>query len=121
MDRNQAPTTQLTVTANSLRRGGQTLLIAATVALALAGVGCAPAIYAARVGPASRSLEQARLADAPTLAPYEYYYAEACLHQAREDAGEAHYQDAIEYATAAREHADRALERTRASMRESGR
>jgi hypothetical protein len=96
------------------------------VAVALAGssvlgVGCAPAIYAARVGPASRAVERARLADAPTLAPYEYYYADACLHQARQDAGEAHYQDAIEYADAAREHAELALERTRASLRESGR
>lgn len=86
-----------------------------------ASAGCAPAIYAARVGPASRALERARLADAPNLAPYEYYYAEAFLHKAREDAGEAAYQDAIAYARIARASAEEARERATAVMRESGR
>lgn len=91
------------------------------LAVLTASTGCAPAIYAARVGPASRAVERARQVDAPNLAPYEYYYAEAFLHKAREDAGEAAYQDAIAYARIARESADAAIERASAVMRESGR
>lgn len=84
-------------------------------------VGCAPAIYMANTGPANRGLERARAADAPNLAPYEYYYAEAMLSKAREDAGEAAYQDAIEYARLADEAAEQAVDRARAAMREQGR
>lgn len=97
------------------------LVVAAATLLSVLGSGCAPAIYAAHSGSASRAVERARLAHAADLAPYDYYYADACLHQARVDAGEAHYQDAIEYARAAREHAELALERSRNSMRETGR
>ncbi len=89
--------------------------------LATSTVGCAPAIYAAHSGSASRELERARAADAANLAPYEYFYAEAMLHKAREDAGESAYQDAIEYARLAHESAEQARDRARAAMREQGR
>lgn len=97
------------------------IAVIAVLAALSASTGCAPAIYAARVGPASRALERARQVDAPNLAPYEYFYAEAFLHKAREDAGEAAYQDAIAYARIARESAEDAIERSGAAMRESGR
>lgn len=94
----------------------------AIVAIASAtATGCGPALYAAHSSPASRELERARAAHADSLAPYEYYYAEAMLAKAREDAGEAAYQDAIAYARLAEESAEQAVERARAAMREQGR
>ena len=48
-------------------------------------------------------LEGARAAGAATAAPYEFYSAEAYLHQAREKSGRAQYEEAIGYAVKARE------------------
>jgi len=83
--------------------------------------GCGPAIYAANSGAASRALERASHANAASLAPYDYYYAEAFLHKAREEAGEAAYQDAIAYARIARDSAESASEHAGAAMRETSR
>ena len=89
--------------------------------LALLAQACGPAIYAANQAQASRALSRAREAEAPNFAPYEYYTAEAFLAKAREDAGEAAYQDAIAYARIADEAATHAVTRARAAMRETGR
>lgn len=89
--------------------------------LAILSTGCGPAIYAANQAQATRALARARSADAPNFAPYEYYYAEAFLHKAREEGGEAAYQDAIDYARIAEDSATLAVERARAAMRETGR
>lgn len=83
--------------------------------------GCGPLIYAGNITPASRAVERAREAGAELHAPYEFQLAQAHLHKAREEAGEASYQDAIDYARIAEEQADAALEITRQRARELGR
>lgn len=97
------------------------LRLVAALALALGATGCGPLIYASRAGAASRAVERARHAGAAESAPYEFYTAEAYLHKAREDAGEAAYQDAIAYARIARESADEASERAAEAGQGQGR
>ena len=90
-------------------------------ALCLGAGGCAPTVYTLNVLPAERVVHQADEAGAPTHAPYEYYYARAHLEQAREDAGEAAYQDAIRNAKIAEAYGRKALELARRRLRERGR
>lgn len=89
--------------------------------VALSSTGCGAVLYTANVAPASSSVEQARLAEAETRAPYEYYLAQAYLEKAREEAAEANYQDAIRFAEASEQNATRAIELARRNMRETGR
>jgi hypothetical protein len=89
--------------------------------VALSSTGCGPTIYTAKIASASRAVEQARVAGAPEDAPYEYYYAEAHLHKAREEAGESSYQDAIDFARTATEYGRKARDLSRRRMREEGR
>jgi predicted Zn-dependent protease len=77
--------------------------------------GCGGVLYTANVLGANAALEEARLADAERLAPYEYYYARSCVEKAREEAGDAEYQHAIELADTARDHALRARDRARSN------
>ena len=58
---------------------------------------------------------------AATTAPYEYYYAQAFLNKAREEAGEAEYQNSIEMSDTARQYGQRARDLARRRGRESGR
>lgn len=88
---------------------------------ALVASGCGPVLYTINVAPASSSVEQARLAEAPTRAPYEYYLAQAYLDKAREEAAEANYQDAMHFAELAEDNATRAIDLSRRNMRETGR
>ncbi|NLE47900.1 MAG: DUF4398 domain-containing protein [Sandaracinaceae bacterium] len=83
--------------------------------------GCGPTIYTSNVLSASRSVEAARHVGAATHAPYEFYFAEEHLKKAREEASESNYEAAIEYAKVAKEYSEKARERARAQMRESGR
>ena len=93
----------------------------AMAAFSLGAGGCAPTVYTLNVLPAERAVHQADEAGAPTHAPYEYYYARAHLEQAREDAGEAAYQDAIRNAKIAEAYGRKALELARRRLRERGR
>lgn len=88
--------------------------IALLVLLLGATPGCGGVLYTANILGANAALEEARLADAERLSPYEYYYARSCAEKAREEAGDAEYQHAIELADTAREHAIRARDRARA-------
>lgn len=83
--------------------------------------GCGPAIYTVHILPASRAVEQARLADAAEHAPYEFHYADAHLRKAREEAGSANYQDASRFAEVAEEFGVKARDMARRRMREMGR
>ena len=85
------------------------------------GLGCAPTIYSVHVLPAARAVSQAQEAGAATHAPYELYYAQAYLEQAREDAGESAYQDAIRNAKVAEEFGVKARDLARRRLREQGR
>ena len=83
--------------------------------------GCGPTLYTVHILPASQAVEQAREANAAEHAPYEYYFAEAHLHKAREEAAEASYQDAIRYAEQAELFGTKARELSRRRLREMGR
>ncbi len=87
----------------------------------LAAGGCNPMLYTMHVGAAAHSVEEARLADAPNHAPYEYYLAEAYLDKAREEAARGQYQDARRFASVAEEHGVKGRDLARRHMRETGR
>jgi len=84
-------------------------------------VGCGTTLYTAHILPASRMVEQAEEAGAAENAPYEYYYALEHLKKAREEAGEAAYQDATAFARIAEEYGVKARDLSRRRMREMGR
>ena len=72
-------------------------------------LGCGPVEYISQVGNrAASAVSSAKLAQADRYAPYEYTAAEEYLHKAREEAGYAEYQDAIEYGRKAEDLANRA-------------
>jgi hypothetical protein len=58
-------------------------------------------------------VEHARKSDARETAVYELTLAEAYLQKSREESAEAAYQEAIRLAKLAKEHAQRAVERSR--------
>jgi hypothetical protein len=71
--------------------------------------GCGPVEYINQVGnKAASAVSAAKLAGADRYAPYEYTAAEEYLHKAREEAGYAQYQDAIEYGRRSEDYANRA-------------
>ncbi len=70
-------------------------------------------LYTINVLNASSALEEARLANAETLSPYEYYFARAHFDKAREEGGDAEYQQAIDLADTARDYAYQARDRAR--------
>jgi hypothetical protein len=72
-------------------------------------LGCGPVEYISQVGnKAASAVSSAKLAQADRFAPYEYTAAEEYLHKAREEAGYAEYQDAIEFGRKAEDLANRA-------------
>lgn len=84
-------------------------------------MGCGPIGYTVTVLDATEAVEEARQAGAATTAPYEYYYAQAFLDKAREQAGQAEYQNSIELSGTARQYGQRARDLARRRGRESGR
>jgi Domain of unknown function (DUF4398) len=96
-----------------LPRGSLALLMAPAVTFAvpilLSISGCGPVEYINQVGNrAASAVSAAKLAQSDRYAPYEYTAAEEYLHKAREEAGHAEYEDAIEYGRKAEELANRA-------------
>jgi hypothetical protein len=72
-------------------------------------LGCGPVEYISQVGnKAASAVSSAKLAQADRYAPYEYTAAEEYLHKAREEAGYAEYQVAIEYGRKSEDLANRA-------------
>ena len=84
-------------------RVGLALVVAASA------VACGPVQYAAHIDAAAARLDEARDANARWYAPFDYYYAEAHLAQARREAAQASYEDAINYAEIAERYSQRAL------------
>lgn len=89
--------------------------------LALSSTGCVGTIYSVNALSASANLEEAKTLGAQELAQFEYYYARAMLEKAQEEAAEANYGDAIEFAGIADEFAEKAVEHARSARREGGR
>lgn len=88
---------------------------------ALVTAGCGNTIYAFQANSASNKVEEAHELGAEKLAPYEYYYAKEHLQKAMEEAAEADYSDAINYAEASEEYADKAIRLTKEAERGAGR
>lgn len=89
---------------------------AAVVAGLLLGLwlpGCGPTVYTAELLSAERKFDEATEENARFHAPYEYYFAEAHLAKAREEAAEASYEEAIRFAKIAASFSVRAKEITR--------
>jgi hypothetical protein len=93
-----------------LRTGRTRSWLAWLPALLVAASGCGPALYTASIRSAEQKLREARDENARWYAPYEYYYAEAHLKQARFEAAEASFEDAVRYAKTARDFGERALQ-----------
>ncbi len=83
--------------------------------------GCGPTLYSVQILPAARAVAEAEEMGAPEHAPYEYYFARANLDKAREEMGEANYQDAIRFAALAEEYGVKARRLARRRLREAGR
>ncbi len=65
---------------------------------ALLAAGCGPIVYVRDVSPkTSAALEQARADNAERLAPYEFTKASLYYDKAREEAGHAYYQNAVDW------------------------
>src|SRR5262245_38857553 len=60
--------------------------------------GCGNTLYSIHANAASSRLEEARELGAEKLAPYEYYFAKEHLQKAQEEAAEADYSDAADFA-----------------------
>jgi Domain of unknown function (DUF4398) len=83
-------------------------LAALMLVAALGASGCGPIEYINQVSvKAAGAVSAAKLAQADRYAPYEYTAAEEYLHKAREEAGYAEYEDAIEFGRRAEELADK--------------
>ncbi|MGD8862002.1 MAG: DUF4398 domain-containing protein [Myxococcales bacterium] len=80
--------------------------------LSLAATGCGPALYLQSIDDAEDRLQLARQENARWYAPYEFYFAQAHLDKAREEAAEGAYEDAIRYARTATDFSSRAIEIT---------
>jgi hypothetical protein len=83
--------------------------VAAASLFTLASVsGCGPIEYINQVGvKAASAVSAAKLAQADRYAPYEFTAAEEYLHKAREEAGYAEYEDAIEFGRRAEDFANK--------------
>ena len=88
--------------------------------LLLSTTGCGM-VYAVKASGASSTLEEAKTLNAEELAEYEYYYASEMLKKASEEAAEANYGDAIDFADIADEYAEKAVELSRDAHRGAGR
>jgi hypothetical protein len=96
------------------------MLVLATL-LALASSGCVGTIYAVKANSAASKLEQAKTLGADQNAEYEYFYAKAYLTKAMEEAAQAEYGDAIDFANVAEDYADKAIALSREAHRGAGR
>ncbi|PIE05519.1 MAG: hypothetical protein CSA75_04325 [Sorangium cellulosum] len=83
--------------------------------------GCGGVLYAAQAGGAAAKLEEAKQVGAEQSAPYEYYYAQAHMKKASEEASQGDYGDAAELAEIAEEYADKAIRLAREAHRGAGR
>src|SRR5260221_7883688 len=89
----------------ALALGGALALVASLTATVS---GCGPIEYINQVGvKAAGAVSAAKLAQADRYAPYEYTAAEEYLHKAREEAGYAEYEDAIEFGRRAEDFANK--------------
>ena len=93
------------------RRLFSLLLLVCLLVFAGAGIGCGPIEYlTSTTSRASKAVAAAKAVEADRLAPYEYYGAVEYLHKAREEAGYANFQVAVEFGRQAATLAQKARE-----------
>ncbi len=85
--------------------------------LAMSLMGCGPVIATSNIIQADAALEEARLLNAQTYAPYWFHSATIYLKKARSLDGKSEYQHASNYAGIALSRAQKALELTRRKIR----
>jgi hypothetical protein len=90
-------------------------------AFALFASGCGNTLYAIQANSASNKIEQAKKLGAEKLATYEYYVAVAHMEKAQEEAADADYSDATDFAEVAEEYADKAIRLAADAHRAGGR
>jgi hypothetical protein len=93
----------------------------AGAASAAAAAGCGGTVYAVSASSAQSRLDQARALGAEKYAPYEYWYAHEHLQKAMEEAAAADYGDAIDFADAAEEYAEKAIHLSKQAHEGAGR
>lgn len=89
-----------------------TTIILGLTAIAISA-GCGPIQSTSRISDAEVSMERARVAEAETRAPYEFYSAYHYLYKAKEEWGYSDFEAAYDYATLARRAADDALRKSK--------
>jgi len=104
-----------------MRTSTRAIAILTVVAAACLFGGCGPVEYSAVILDAHSAMAEAREADAHIHAPYEYYYAREHIQKAREEAGYADYQAAVQFGRTAEEYALKARDIARRRRREMGR
>jgi hypothetical protein len=104
-----------------LHRSRRSLPLPAAMLAGLLGAGCGNTVYALQANSASNALEEARELGAEKLAPYEYYYAKEHLEKAEQEAAEADYSDAANFAEESEEYANKAIRLSRDAQRGAGR
>ena len=97
-------------------------LMAALAGLACTSVvGCAPIMYYVNALEGTQAVEEARRAGADRLDPYNFYYAQAHLVKAREEANAGEYQFATQFAQTAASSGREARDTAQRRAQESGR
>lgn len=91
------------------------------LALTLQTTGCGNTIYAFKAGAAANRVSEAKEIGAEQLAPFEYYYAKEHLEKAMEEASQADYSDAINFADESEEYAEKAIKLSKEAHRGAGR
>jgi hypothetical protein len=98
------------------------LVVGALAGLCLFGAsGCGGFFYAIYSSGATSKLEAAQALGAEKYAPYEFYYAQAHLQKAKEEAASADYGDAIDLADEAEKAAEKAITLSKAAHEGAGR
>ena len=82
---------------------------------------CGPVQYSHHILQATAAMAEAEEAQAEEEAPYEYWYADAHLKQARREVGYSDFQEAVKCARIAHEYASKAVEISNRRRRERGR
>jgi hypothetical protein len=91
--------------------------VVAVGAASIVSAGCGGIHYTIALSSASSRIEEARVLGAEQFAPYEYYFAKEHIEQARIEASEASYSDAVTLAQEAEAHASAAVELTQKAKR----
>ena len=89
--------------------------------LGLSATGCGGVFYAYYATSASSKVSEAKAVGAESRAPYEYYSSVEYMKKASEEASQADYGDAIDLASKAEDHADKAIKLARDAHKGEGR